>query len=78
MELFMSEDWSRYFADYGKADSKYLRVNPQTALNLLEKRNEADKKKNLFTALKKDARDRKKLSDTIAKQLKQLIQSNNA
>lgn len=77
MDLFTSEDWSRYFADYGKPDSKYLRVNPQTALNLLEKKNEADKKKNLFTALKKNERDKKKLSDTIAKQLKQLILTNN-
>ena len=78
MDLFTSEDWARYFADYGKKDSKYMRVNPQTALNLLEKKNEADKKKNLFTALKKNERDKKKLSDTIAKQLKQLIVSNNA
>lgn len=78
MDLFTSEDWSRYFADYGKPHSKYLRVNPQTALNLLEKKNEADKKKNLFTALKKNERDKKKHSDTIVKQLKQLIASNNS
>lgn len=78
MDLFTSEDWSRYFADYGKPHSKYLRVNPQTALNLLDKKNEADKKKNLFTALKKNERDKKKHSDTIVKQLKQLILSNNS
>ncbi|KAI1303067.1 Exocyst complex component 6B [Halotydeus destructor] len=78
MDLFTSWDWSTYFADYGKQDSKYLRVNPQTALNLLEKQKEADKKKNLFTSLKKNERDKKKLIDTVAKQLRQLVVSNNA
>ena len=78
IDLFLEEDWSTYFADYGKQDSKYLRVNPQTALNLLEKQKEADKKKNLFTSLKKNERDKKKLLDTVAKQLKQLIVSNNS
>lgn len=78
MDLFTSWDWSTYFSDFGKQDSKYLRVNPQTAFNLLEKQKEADKKKNLFTSLKKNERDKKKLIDTVAKQLKQLIASNNS
>lgn len=30
-------DWSTYLADYGQPTSKYLRVNPSTALALLEK-----------------------------------------
>lgn len=30
-------DWSTYLADYGQPTSKYLRVNPATALALLEK-----------------------------------------
>lgn len=30
-------DWSAYLADYGQPTSKYLRVNPATALSLLEK-----------------------------------------
>lgn len=30
-------DWSTYLADYGQPASKYLRVNPNTALTLLEK-----------------------------------------
>jgi len=78
MDLFTSWDWSTYFSDFGKQESKYLRVNPQTALNLLEKQKEADKKKNLFTALKKNERDKKKLIDTVVKQLKQMIASNNS
>lgn len=78
MDLFTSSDWPVYLADYGKLDSKYARVNPQTALNLFEKLAEADRKKNLFTSLKKNERDKKKLNDTVAKQLKQLIATNNS
>ena len=39
---------------------------------------EADKNKNLFTSLKKNERDKKKLIDTVIKQLKQLTLNNNA
>lgn len=78
IDLFTSWDWSTYFADYGKQDSKFLRVNPQSALNLLEKIKEADKKKNLFASLKKNERDKKKLIDTVSKQLRQLVINNNS
>ncbi|XP_062988939.1 exocyst complex component 6 isoform X2 [Elgaria multicarinata webbii] len=37
LDLFMVWDWSTYLADYGQPSSKYLRVNPSTALALLEK-----------------------------------------
>lgn len=37
LDLFTQWDWSTYLADYGKATCKYLRVNPHTALALLEK-----------------------------------------
>ena len=37
LDLFLSWDWSSYLADYGSGNSKYLRVNPGTALTLLEK-----------------------------------------
>lgn len=78
MDLFTERDWSTYTADYGKQHSKYLRVNPQTALTLLEKVRESEKKKNLFTALKKKEREEKNLFDTVAKSLKQLVNSNAA
>ncbi|XP_073722785.1 exocyst complex component 6 isoform X4 [Misgurnus anguillicaudatus] len=39
LDLFMVWDWSTYLADYGQPTSKYLRVNPSTALALLEKVN---------------------------------------
>lgn len=81
MDLFMGNDnwnqgdWSTYLSDFGKQESKYLRVNPQTALNLLEKQREADRKSNRYKLRKNE---REKLNDTVAKQLKQLIASNNS
>ena len=78
LDLLISWDWSTYIADYGKQDSKYLRVNPQIAYNLLEKIKEADKNKNLFTSLKKNERDKKRLVDIVIKQLKQLAINNSS
>ncbi|GFY57627.1 exocyst complex component 6B [Trichonephila inaurata madagascariensis] len=72
LDLFTDWDWSNYFREYGQDTSKYLRVNPQTAIILLEKIREADKKKNIFSALKKNERDKKKLLETVLKQLRQL------
>lgn len=37
LDLFLQWDWSTYLADYGKPTCKYLRVNPHTALALLDK-----------------------------------------
>ncbi|KAM3937195.1 exocyst complex component 6B isoform 4-T4 [Leptodactylus fuscus] len=37
LDLFIKWDWSTYLADYGQPNCKYLRVNPTTALTLLEK-----------------------------------------
>lgn len=73
IDLFMEWDWSTYFADFRKQHSKYLRVKPQTALILLEKVREAEKKKNFITSFKKNERDKKKLTETVIKNLKQLI-----
>ena len=77
MDLFTEMDsWSNYFADYGKQDSRYLRVNPITALTLLEKLREGEKKKTIFSSLTKNERDKKNKSDTVVKKLKQLITNN--
>ena len=74
MDLFTEMDsWSNYFADFGKQDSKYLRVNPITALTLMEKLREGEKKKTIFASLTKNERDKKNKSDTVVKKLKQLI-----
>ena len=37
LDLILTWDWTSYFADYGTAKSKYLRVNPSRALNVFEK-----------------------------------------
>ncbi|XP_031706983.1 exocyst complex component 6B isoform X1 [Anarrhichthys ocellatus] len=77
LELFTQWDWSTYLADYGKPTCKYLRVNPQTALALLEKlfkpMRETSRKNNVFAQFRKTDRDRQKLIDTIIKQLRNLI-----
>jgi len=71
LNLFMSWDWATYFHDYNQETSKYIRVSPQAAIILLEKMRDPDKK-NVFSVLKKSERDKKKLHDTVLKQLKQL------
>uniref|UniRef100_A0A1B6KDJ2 Exocyst complex component n=1 Tax=Graphocephala atropunctata TaxID=36148 RepID=A0A1B6KDJ2_9HEMI len=71
LDLLMSWDWPTYFHDYGQENSKYQLVNPNNAIIILEKIREADKK-TMFSVLKKSERDKKKLLDTVLKQLRQL------
>jgi len=71
LDLLLSWDWSTYFHDYGQETSKYSHVKPSTAIIVLEKLKEADKK-SVFSVLKKSERDKKKLLETVLKQLKQL------
>ncbi|XP_075697119.1 exocyst complex component 6 isoform X1 [Rhinoderma darwinii] len=73
LDLFMIWDWSTYLADYGQPNSKYLRVNPSTALILLEKMKDMNKKNNIFAQFRKNDRDRQKLIDTVVKQLRSLV-----
>ncbi|XP_044153863.1 exocyst complex component 6 isoform X1 [Bufo gargarizans] len=73
LDLFMIWDWSTYLADYGQPTSKYLRVNPSTALILLEKMKDMNKKNNIFAQFRKNDRDRQKLIDTVVKQLRSLV-----
>ncbi|XP_012286847.1 exocyst complex component 6B isoform X3 [Orussus abietinus] len=74
LDLFMSWDWPTYFHDYGHESSKYNLVPPNMAVLLLEKLREADKK-TVFSVLKKSERDKKKLLETVLKQLRQLAQT---
>ncbi|XP_035004410.1 exocyst complex component 6B isoform X3 [Hippoglossus stenolepis] len=78
LELFTEWDWSTYLADYGKSTCKYLRVNPHTALVLLEKMRETSRKNNVFAQFRKTDRDRQKLIDTVIKQLRNLIAQHHA
>ncbi|XP_066598012.1 exocyst complex component 6 isoform X2 [Prorops nasuta] len=74
LDLFMSWDWPTYFHDYGHESSKYHLVTPNMAVILLEKLRESDKK-TVFSVLKKSERDKKKLLETVLKQLRQLAQT---
>jgi len=74
LDLFLSWDWTTYFADFGKTENnKYQRVTPATALVLLEKLKEADKK-SIFGGINLNQRDRDrvKLREVVHKQLKSL------
>uniref|UniRef100_A0A667ZCQ2 Exocyst complex component n=1 Tax=Myripristis murdjan TaxID=586833 RepID=A0A667ZCQ2_9TELE len=78
LDLFTQWDWSTYLADYGRPTCKYLRVNPHTALALLEKMRETGRKNNVFAQFRKTDRDRQKLIDTVLKQLRNLIAQHHA
>ncbi|XP_042315201.1 exocyst complex component 6 isoform X2 [Sceloporus undulatus] len=76
LDLFMVWDWSTYLADYGQPGSKYLRVNPSTALALLEKVHRGMKdtnKKNIFAQFRKNDRDKQRLIETVVRQLRGLV-----
>jgi len=80
LDLFVSWDWTTYFADFGKTDSsRYQRVQPATALILLDKLKEADKK-SMFGGinLNKKDRDKVKLREVVHKQLKSLVQQTSS
>jgi hypothetical protein len=72
LDLFNSWDWSTYFADYGQEKAKYSRVRPQTALTLLDKLKEAEKKNVFSSIINKKDRDKKRLVDLVYKQLQGL------
>ncbi|XP_072783920.1 exocyst complex component 6B isoform X2 [Taeniopygia guttata] len=57
LDLFIQWDWSTYLADYGQPTCKYLRVNPTTALILLEKMRDTSRKNNIFTQFQKKQRE---------------------
>ena len=71
LDLVLDWDWAAYFQEYGTAGGRYSRVSPARAAVIVEKLREADKR-NMFSVLKKAERDRKKLQETVLKQLRQL------
>ncbi|GJQ74258.1 hypothetical protein Trydic_g19159 [Trypoxylus dichotomus] len=73
LDLITSWDWPTYFHDYGQETSKYKLVTPDVAITILEKLKEGDKR-TMFSVLKKSERDKKKLLETVLKQLRQLSQ----
>lgn len=75
LDLLISEEWSAYLHDYGKSENRYNLVQPSAIIVVLEKIREADKK-TMFSVLKKSERDKKKLWETVLRQLKQLADRN--
>uniref|UniRef100_A0A6M2DPL4 Exocyst complex component n=1 Tax=Xenopsylla cheopis TaxID=163159 RepID=A0A6M2DPL4_XENCH len=73
LDLLLSWDWPAYFHDYGKdsPQRRYERVKPLDALCVLDKVREADKR-TMFSVLKKSERDKRKLLETVLRQLRQL------
>lgn len=76
LDLLIMEEWSAYLHDYGKTENRYNLVQPSTIIIVLEKIKEADKK-TMFSVLKKSERDKKKLWETVLKQLRQLAERQN-
>ena len=74
LDLVLEWDWAAYFAEYGNPSSRYCRVSPATAVKVVERLRDADKR-NMFSVLKRAERDRKRLQDTVLKQLRQLVQA---
>lgn len=74
MDLFVSWDWSTYLADYGSPAAKYLRVKPEACLTLLDRLREADRRSGnvLSSMINKKDRDKKRLVETVYKQLRAL------
>ncbi|XP_043207003.1 exocyst complex component 6B-like [Amphibalanus amphitrite] len=72
LDLVLEWDWATYFAEYGTPTSRYGRVTPATAVKVVERLRDADKR-NMFSVLKRAERDKKKLQDTVLKQLRQLV-----
>lgn len=76
LDLLILEEWSIYLHDYGKDDNRYNLVQPKVIIVVLEKVREAEKK-NVFSVLKKSERDKKKLWETVLRQLRQLADRQN-
>lgn len=74
LDLLILEEWSTYFHDYGKQENRYHLVQPQSIIVILEKIREADKKP-IFSLVRKN--DKKKLLETVLKQLKHIADRQN-
>ncbi|XP_022662836.1 exocyst complex component 6-like isoform X3 [Varroa jacobsoni] len=78
VDLVMDEDWQTYLQEKsdGRNDAKYLRVQPTTALIVLEKVCAADKKRNTLLNFNQKQKERKKLLEWAVKQLRIITQAN--
>uniref|UniRef100_A0A8B9ZX14 Exocyst complex component n=1 Tax=Anas zonorhyncha TaxID=75864 RepID=A0A8B9ZX14_9AVES len=65
LDLFIQWDWSTYLADYGQP-------------TLWARMRDTSRKNNVFAQFRKNERDKQKLIDTVAKQLRSLINSHHS
>ncbi|CAF2440547.1 unnamed protein product [Rotaria sp. Silwood2] len=74
LDLIMDKQWSLYFEQYGKPDSPFGRVNPHTALIVVEKLREGLKRP-LLLKFNRPALEKEniKLLETVSKDLRSLI-----
>ncbi|VUZ42350.1 unnamed protein product [Hymenolepis diminuta] len=79
LELVLNNDWSVYFANYGKSSGNpYDRVTPVAAISLLECIRDAEKRRNntpsflLVGSSKRPERERRKRTEDILRQLRDL------
>jgi hypothetical protein len=78
IDLILTKEWSIYLKDYGKAESKYNRIQASTAFNLVEKLKEGAKKGKSFlfrfdVGGKTSEKDDIKMLEFISKQLRTII-----
>jgi len=73
LDLFMESDWTNYLAEFGSDRSKYVRVNPQIVIGLLEKLIEYDKKSSSLFSRSAKEKEKRKLLETVLKDLKQKV-----
>lgn len=74
LDLLIMEEWATYLHDYGNKENRYHLVQPMAIIVILEKIREADRK-TMFSVLRKN--DKKKLLETVLKQLKHLAEKQN-
>ncbi|CAF1068476.1 unnamed protein product, partial [Rotaria sordida] len=74
LDLIMDKQWSVYFDQYGDPNSPFGRVNPHTALTVIEKLREGLKRP-LLLKFNRPALEKEniKLLETVAKDLRSLI-----
>ncbi|CAF2647248.1 unnamed protein product [Rotaria sp. Silwood2] len=74
LDLIMDKQWSLYFEQYGKPDSPFGRVNPHTALIVVEKLREGLKRPLLLKFNRPSLeKENIKLLETVSKDLRSLI-----
>ncbi|CDW53146.1 exocyst complex component 6 [Trichuris trichiura] len=73
LDLVMADDWSTYLADFGRPTGRYVRVHPSTAICVLEKIYEYERRRGSSSFGKGKNQDRRRFLETVLKQLKNYL-----